>query len=348
MFENLIGQEKVKKILESQINSKKFPHAYLFMGQEGVGKRFCAVEFAKILNCMGAESAADESLADDLLFAAPQSSPAKDSPAATIPCNKCRSCIKISKNIHPDIHFIDFEKQAQLLAKPEKKGEELSLKAKQRRTLGIELIKNMQSQAFMKAYESTWKVFIIDPAEKMTSEAANCLLKTLEEPPENTIIFLIARHKATIPATIVSRCQILFFAPLKQEDLAAYLVSNMNLDEAQAQKIAALSEGSIENAQNLLDKNNEEVLELWEKMRDGGLKRMDICDILALAGLVPRDEGIEYIDALSAQAKLQFRKSPKETAFILEALNASRALLLKNVNARLVFDVLFLSLGGKI
>jgi DNA polymerase-3 subunit delta' len=346
MFENLIGQEKVKKILESQINSKKFPHAYLFMGQEGVGKRFCAVEFAKILNCMGAESAEDEGSQDELLFAPPNSLK-EDAPSAS-PCGKCRSCLKISKNIHPDIHFTDFDKQSQLLQKREKKGEELNLKAKQRRTLGIELIKNMQSQAFMKAYESPWKVFIIDPAEKMTSEAANCLLKTLEEPPENTIIFLIASHKATIPATIVSRCQILFFAPLKQEDIAAYLVSNMGLDNDKAQKIAAISEGSIENAQNLLDKNNENVLELWEKMRDGGLKNMAICDILALAASVPRDEGIEYIDALTAQANLQFRRSPKETAFILEALNSSRALLLKNVNARLVFDVLFLSLGGKI
>ena len=321
MFENLIGQEKVKKILESQISSKKFPHAYLFMGQEGVGKRFCAIEFAKILNCA------------DLIDGSP--------------CGKCPSCIKISKNIHPDIHFIDFEKQSQILEKKSKKDDELNLKAKQRRTLGIELIKHMQSEAFMKSHESAWKVFIIDPAEKMTSEAANCLLKTLEEPPENTIIFLIARHKGSIPATIVSRCQILFFAPLKQDDIANYLVSNKALARSEALKIASLSEGSIENAKNMLDEDNENVLELWEKIKDGGLKSMAVCDILALAANVPRDEGIEYIDGLTAQARLQFRSKPRETALVLEALSSARVMLLKNVNSRLVFDVLFLGLGGK-
>ena len=332
MFENLIGQEKVKKILESQISSKKFPHAYLFMGQEGVGKRFCAIEFAKILNCSG--------FVEDSLL--PQ-----ENLSGSSPCNKCPSCIKISKNIHPDIHFIDFERQSQMLEKKSRKNDELNLKAKQRRTLGIELIKHMQAEAFMKSHESAWKVFIIDPAEKMTSEAANCLLKTLEEPPEHTIIFLIASHKATIPATIVSRCQILFFTPLKEGDIADYLVSKKGLERDEALRIAAISEGSIENAMILIDENNEEILELWGKIKDGGLKSMAVCDILALAASVPRDEGIEYIDGLTAQARLQFRAKPRETASVLEALSGARVMLLKNVNARLVFDVLFLGLGGK-
>ena len=92
MFEDVLGQQKVKKIISNQIKSVKIAHAYIFMGQGGVGKRLAAVEFAKILNCAANNFTETDAGA----------------------CRKCIPCEKITKNIHPDLHFVDFAKQAEL------------------------------------------------------------------------------------------------------------------------------------------------------------------------------------------------------------------------------------------
>ncbi|MDR3113860.1 MAG: hypothetical protein LBU09_05735, partial [Endomicrobium sp.] len=92
MFDKVIGQKKIKEILAGQLKSEKIAHAYIFMGQNGVGRRLTAIEFAKILNCSTNDFAKDETGA----------------------CGHCSNCVKISKNVHPDVHFIDFAKQAEL------------------------------------------------------------------------------------------------------------------------------------------------------------------------------------------------------------------------------------------
>gem|GEM_PF-655583 len=311
VFENILGQQKIKKILSGQIKSGKIPHAYIFMGQNGVGKKFTAVEFAKILNC----TINDYTKTD------------------TGACGKCLNCEKISKNIHPDFHLIDFAKQAEMLEEDFEK----------QKTLKIETIRHVQKEVATKARESKWKFFVIEPAEKMNAAAANCLLKTLEEPPENTMLILIARHKETIPQTIASRSQILFFQPLEQDKISAFLMLNRSLSAAKAQEIAALSEGSVEEAEKLIDGDESEGLSLWLK-----LKTEDMCasDILELSGKISRDreKALEYIDAMIASAKKDFRLYPKSAADSLDLLTQSRTLILQNVNTRTVLDNLFFDL----
>ena len=194
MFENILGQQKIKAILSGQIKSGKIPHAYIFMGQNGVGKKSTAAEFAKILNCTTNDFTKTDTGA----------------------CGKCLNCEKISKNSHPDFHLMDFAKQAEMLDEDFEK----------QKTIKIETVRYLQKEVSTKAHEAKWKFFIVEPAEKMNSAAANCLLKTLEEPPENTILILIAGHKETIPQTIVSRSQTLFFQPLEQDMIASYLMLN--------------------------------------------------------------------------------------------------------------------------
>ena len=309
MFENILGQQKIKKILSGQLKSGKIPHAYIFMGQDGVGKRFTAVELAKILNCTTNDCAQTDTGA----------------------CGKCVNCDKISKNIHPDLHFVDFAKQAEL------EEEELD----KQKTLKIETIRHMQKEVATKIHEGKWKFFIIEPAEKMNAAAANSLLKTLEEPPANTIIILIAKHKETIPQTIVSRSQTLFFQPLDLQEIANYLMLNHSLTAAKAKEIAALSEGSIEDAEKLIDGNKSEGLSLWYKIKN---EKLCVCDILELSKGISRNEAVEYIDAMLAEAKKEFRLYPQNAASALEMLSSSRALLLKNVNAQTVLDNLFFDL----
>ncbi|MDR2425989.1 MAG: DNA polymerase III subunit delta' [Endomicrobium sp.] len=311
MFENILGQQKIKNFLANQIKSGKIPHAYIFMGQNGIGKKYVAFEFAKILNCT----------TNDF------------TKTGTGACGKCFNCEKIAKNLHPDFHLIDFAKQAEILDEDFEK----------QKNIKIDIIRYVQKEVATKTHEAKWKFFVIEPAEKMNAAAANCLLKTLEEPPENTILILVARHKETIPQTIVSRSQTLFFQPLQQEQIASFLTLNHSSSAARAQEIAALSEGSIEEAEKLIDGNESEGLSLWLK-----LKTKDLCiaDLLELSRSMSKDREkvVEYIDAMIAEAKKDFRLYPKSAEDSLELLTKSRVLVMQNVNIQTILDNLFFDL----
>ncbi|MDR2811841.1 MAG: DNA polymerase III subunit delta' [Endomicrobium sp.] len=309
MFENILGQQKVKEILSSQIKRGKIAHAYIFMGQDGVGKRFMASELAKILNCTASNFLKGEASS----------------------CEVCSSCDKINKNIHPNMHFVDFVKQAELECGDLNK----------QKIIKIETIRYMQKEVFTKIHEGKWKIFVIEPAEKMNTAAANSLLKTLEEPPQNTIIILLARHKETIPKTIISRSQTLFFQPLSADMVSTWLILNCSLDSNRAKEIAELSEGSLETAKRLIGEKEAKSLSLWRKLRT---QKLYISDILELSKNTAKAGSLKCVDAMTADAKKEFRIYPRETAPALDILNNSRALLLKNVNAQTVLDNLFFDL----
>jgi len=311
MFENILGQKKVKGVLSTQIKSGKIAHAYMFMGHNGIGKRLTAVEFAKILNCT-----ANDFTKTDIGA-----------------CGECVSCKKIAKNIHPDIHFIDFAKQAEL------ERDDLE----RQKTLKIETIRYVQKKVATKVYEGKWKVFIIEPAEKMNSAASNSLLKTLEEPPEKTVIILIAKHKETIPQTIVSRSQVLFFQPLGENEISKWIMLNCSMiDSTKARDIAAISEGSLESAKELIDETKEEELSLWFKLKN---QNFYVSDVLEMSkSIVRKGAALECINAMITEAKKDFRMYPQEVAPAIELLSASKTLILKNVNAQTVLDNLFFDL----
>jgi DNA polymerase-3 subunit delta' len=309
MFDNILGQKKVKQVLKEQIRNNKIVHAYIFMGQDGVGKRLMAQEFAKTLNCRVNDFTNTDIGA----------------------CGKCLSCQKISKGISPDLHFIDFIKQAEL--------QEENLE--KQKVLKIETIRYMQKAISIKIHESKWKIFVIEPAEKMNIAAANSLLKTLEEPPNNTLIILIARHKETIPKTVVSRSQVLFFTPIDQQEIVSWLMLNKSLDFNRAQEIANLSEGSLSNAIKLLEENQKENLSLWQKLKS---ENLTIVDILELSKESAKSGALECIDAMLSRAKKEFRVFPQETLKFLDLLNEYRSFVLKNANAQIVLDNLFFDL----
>jgi DNA polymerase-3 subunit delta' len=309
MFDNILGQKKVKQVLKEQIKNNKIAHAYIFMGQDAVGSRLMAQEFAKTINCT-----VNDFMTTDVGA-----------------CGKCVSCQKISKGINPDLHFIDFIKQAEL------QDEDIE----KQKVLKIETLRYMQKEIATKIHESKWKVFVVDPAEKMNVAAANSLLKTLEEPPENTAIILIAKHKETIPKTIVSRSQVLFFSPLEQKEISSWLMLNKSLNFDCASEIANLSEGSLSNAIKLLEENQKESSSLWQKLKT---ENLTIVNILEISKEAAKDGALECVDSMIAQAKKDFRVLPQETLKSLDLLNKYRVLILKNVNAQIVLDNLFLDL----
>ena len=316
MFEKIIAQDKAKKILCEQIKNNKIPHAYIFMGEPGTGKMFTAIEFAKILNC---------TINDYTKTAAG-------------PCNHCLSCEHIDKGTFPDLHLINFEKQDEIAEKDSEKG---------KTKLGIKLIRYMQEKVYFKATDGRWKIFIIEPAEKMTIEAFNCLLKTLEEPPDNTIIILIAKHKETIPVTILSRVQTVFFQPLNSQYIATFLQEKYSLSQENSLKIALLADGSIEKAENLIVNTQNEYSALWKELSS---KKMAISDILikSKAVAVNRENAIEALSIIMENAMLNFRQNPLKYANIIERLLQSKRYLEQNANPVNVFDNLFLYINSKI
>ncbi len=137
-------------------------------------------------------------------------------------CGVCLSCRKIAKGLHPDVQVIE-------PAGP---------------TLKIEQVRALGADAALGPYEGKRKVFVVDGAEKMTEQAANALLKTLEEPPGRTVLVLLSTTPSALPLTIVSRCQMVIFSAIPQETLRAYLVGK-GVDQTRARLIASFSGGSI-------------------------------------------------------------------------------------------------------
>jgi DNA polymerase-3 subunit delta' len=313
MFRNIIAQNKAKKIITEQIKNNKIPHAYLFIGEDGIGKKKTALEFAKILNC----TINDYSKTD------------------IGACNHCAACEMINKDSYPDLHMINFAKQEEM---PDGEGEKTKL--------GIDLIRYMQKYVYMKSAEGKWKIFIIEPAEKLTIDAFNSLLKTLEEPPEHTILILIAKHRETIPTTILSRTQTVFFQPLPKDEIIKYLQQQHSLDEQTAAKIAEDAEGSFGKAEYLMLNTQNEYASLWKELTG---KKMPAADLLEKSrqGSRDRDTALAVLDIITESAMKSFRKEPEKYVDIIEKLSEHKIYLTRNANPNTVLDNLFLYINSK-
>lgn len=143
-------------------------------------------------------------------------------------CDECVSCKKIEDSAHPDV----------ISVAPEGK----SLR------IGIDLIRKAAGSMALKPYEGRSKVCVIDGADHMTEEASNSMLKTLEEPPKDTILILLASNLSRLMPTIVSRCQKVLFCCLNENLLAKELIKRYGADEKQAMCIARFSQGRLGKA----------------------------------------------------------------------------------------------------
>ena len=150
-------------------------------------------------------------------------------------CGKCFSCRKIERGSHPDFFCIEAEGQF----------------------IRINAVRQIQEQMKFKPLEAKYRVFIIDNADKMNDQAANALLKTLEEPSPVNVLILITSRPYSLPATIISRCRHIRFNPLSNNIIVQFLIDRMGMEEQKALLLAGLSGGSIGRA---LELNNEDVI----------------------------------------------------------------------------------------
>jgi DNA polymerase-3 subunit delta' len=166
------------------------------------------------------------------------------------PCLECTSCIKIAKGSHADVQIIGLTQNDD---------------AAEAKLIGIDQIKELQHSANLPPFEGKHKVFIIDGAELLSIEAANCLLKTLEEPADKVTFILLTVNDRLLPATVVSRCQCLDLLPLSTAEEATALREKWSIEPERARLLAGLSHGcpgwalSANRDDGLIQQRNEEL-----------------------------------------------------------------------------------------
>ncbi len=178
-------------------------------------------------------------------------------------CGACRSCRKIARGLHPDVQVIEPDGA----------------------TFKIEQVRAVEADAALGPYEAKRKVFILDRAEKMTEQAANALLKTLEEPPRSTIFILLTTTPSALPLTIVSRCQTVVFSAIPPETLQAYLAGK-GVDQTRSRLIISFSNGSIGRAlsqevTSMASTRDLLLEELGQGLRDGPVALIELAEKLA-------------------------------------------------------------------
>ena len=210
-FEELIGQEHIRRTLSNALASGRIASAYLFSGTRGVGKTTTARILAKALNCESGDGPLPE------------------------PCNECSSCEEITRGSHPDILEIDAATYT-----------------------GVDNVRELREGLRYQPARGRYKTVIFDEVHMLSKSSFNALLKTLEEPPPHVVFILATTEIKNVPDTILSRCQVFEFRRITTSVIAAHLskiveAQGRKMDEAAVKLLARMGEGSIRDAQSLLD-----------------------------------------------------------------------------------------------
>ncbi len=218
-LKEIFCQEKALGILQRAYASAKMPHAYVFAGDEGVGKFKTAREWAKLLLCENPskEQANRQPFADN--------------------CGLCRCCRFFDAGCHPDFHLVYKELR------------EFTEDGKGKRTpvdVPIDVVREfLIEKVSFKPTVSKRKVFVLTEAEKLNTYSQNCLLKVLEEPPGYCCIILLCTGLDKLLPTIKSRCTVVNFAPVCEDMILEKLKNIDHLQEEKARYFAALAQGSV-------------------------------------------------------------------------------------------------------
>ena len=254
LFNQIIGQEHIKKHLQTSAKNGRIAHAQLFVSKEGRGALPMAIAYAQFLLCISAKNAeacavkCEKLEHPDLHFAFPvtTNNSIKKHPVSNLFLEDWRTFIaeKPYGNLFNWLQHIGVENKQALI--------------------GVDEAEEVVKKLKLKSYEGGFKIMIIWMAEKMNVAAANKLLKLIEEPPKDTVFILITEDENQIISTIKSRCQALYFSGLSNKDIAKALVETEQVDENEALKIAHQSEGNYTKALQILHKNSNDLqFENW-------------------------------------------------------------------------------------
>ncbi|MBN8569220.1 MAG: AAA family ATPase [Ignavibacteria bacterium] len=255
MWQNLIGQERVKNILKNILSSGRVSHSYIFYGKSGIGKDAAAIEIAKYLNCEN----------PDIERGA---------------CDKCKSCKDVQSLKSMLLKFItalptgkdddensvlqslekaDYENYlSEIEIKSENPYHKISLE--KANFIRISSIREIKDLIYLTGSDNRTKVFLISDADNMNPQSANALLKILEEPPKNSLLILTTSKLNSLLPTIIGRCQKIHFDSISKENVIKYIKTlQPEFSESQLNFYAELADGSVSKAQNILHGSYDEL-----------------------------------------------------------------------------------------
>ena len=336
-FNAIVGQQHATRLLKTFIRNGTLPHALLFTGDEGVGKKITATAFAMACNCLKLKSAIRHHRAHlDAIDA----------------CGDCGPCRKIAGNHHPDVIRV----------------------APLSSVIRIAQIRTLLQALTLKPNEAERRVVILSDAQAMNPEAGNALLKVLEEPPDRTLLVLTARQTSDLLPTIVSRCQHIRFSPLRAADIKQLLTAAGGIEPESIAAVAALCGGSYTRAVKLIDSrwlNRRDwiIQAMGSQMADHGefgirawlawseilAKKKDLIeesleiitmwlrDMLVFRTDPQRVLNQDRLEALSTAAE---QASQTQVLQQIDAVNRALTALRSNTNARLTLDAMALQMAG--
>lgn len=267
------------------------------------------------------------------------------------PCMVCHSCKQVLGGNHPDLIYVTHSKPG---------------------SIGVDDIREQINDTIMiRPYSSYYKIYIVDEAEKMTVQAQNALLKTIEEPPAYAIIILMTTNEETFLPTILSRCIKLKLKPLKDQTISSYLTESMGISENQADVFAAFARGNLGKAIHLasseefkllyrevltLLKNVKEMdiamlLDYIKKMQEENLILDECLDFMQLwyrdilMYKVTKDMNcLIFKEEYTAVSRLCQNSSYEGLEAVLNAIDKAKARLAANVNTELALELMLLTM----
>lgn len=309
LFKEIVGQEDIKRRLIQTVKDNRISHAQLLLGPAGSGNLALAFAYAQYIFC--SNKGEDDS------------------------CGECSSCLKMQKIAHPDFHFVfpvykvkegrdtisdDFisEMREALTQNPYLELDEFLDNA------GIE---NKQAQIYVgesasilrklsfKAYEGEYRIVIIWKPEKMNVQAANKILKMIEEPPERTLFIMVAENTDLMLATILSRTQMVKIKKTDDASMQKALAEKFNLSPESALRITHLADGNFSAAMKMAAEGDDST-DNTQRFRDWMLAcyKNNIPEMLSWSEkLASTDEGREKQKAFLAFCQNMFRKALMQT-----------------------------------
>ena len=238
-FANVLNQEIPKKILSGALRKNMLASTYLFHGEVGTGKWALALELAKAINC-------------ENLQIPPKAGNEKQA------CDNCLSCRKIDKLIHPDVKMIfpvpkvKTQEEMERFKKEKIKEPYTIVKFEKNVNIPVDQIRQMQRELYLKPFEGKRKVVIITEVENMHPASANSLLKTLEEPPQDSNLILTTTDINQLLPTVVSRCQQIRFGKIPSPLIEKRLKERYQIPEEKASFYAKISNGSLGKATDFI------------------------------------------------------------------------------------------------
>lgn len=252
-WEGIIGQKNVRSTLENIYNSGKIPHAFLFLGEEGIGKYFVGLRFSQLLNSKAETSIGTLSAYQQIsnisepyfkyIYPMPRGKGETSEDGASDKLKEDDLLIlraELDKKIQNPYYKIDLPKA---------------------NSIKISSIRDIKKFLSINYDDILYRVILITDAHLMNEEAQNALLKSLEEPPEGVIFILCAPDKTSLLETIASRCWVMNFEPLSDGQVETILCERFGIDKHTAALASLFSYGSVYSALELINNDIESLLE---------------------------------------------------------------------------------------